>query len=584
MKAQREAFPEECARALAALSGDKGQPFRSARTIADSRVELIVKLYDDSHVDELVDTWISEDRENDGTRPGGRTRKAPHRLVLILLMLLACDGRTSLLTEARRLLLYELSPRAIDLLGVDLDSATPTQWAQCLWRTWDSLTRLVDPMRLQGDRRKRQMRSDFEAEVAMRDPVDGARRQQRLDTLTNLLVEASVYRLPRSVRRRWKGDVSVDATLLESFVKHGSRTVNPKPDDLLCVEPNASYYKGGLDVGYDLHTAATTAPEPGRLDVIPFLIAAVSCAPCSIQPGRNGAKCLESLASRGHPTGCVVTDRGYFASAHPDNFQNRARKAGYTLIGTYKDNQLGIQAGHEGAMMVEGWWYCPHMPEALVTATADLRAGRIDDETAQKRIGQRSLYAFRAVERTRPADPYRLMCPAVGPSATVNCTIATRSRFTKVGRPTVRAKKSSGKVCDQRTVTFSPESGAKFRQDVPFRTPEWKSRFKTDRNIVESSNAKLKDPTFAQLDRPGRRRARGYASQFLFATIRVVAVNLDMIAKFLTGMRDGTLKVRADDERPDRWDIDDGSADDPPDETEVAVDIRPTTADPPVAA
>ena len=39
--------------------------------------------------------------------------------------------------------------------------------------------------------------------------------------------------------------------------------------------------------------------------------------------------------------------------------------------------------------MVDGAFYCPAMPEALVTASADKRAGRADEETYNARISAR---------------------------------------------------------------------------------------------------------------------------------------------------------------------------------------------------
>jgi hypothetical protein len=39
----------------------------------------------------------------------------------------------------------------------------------------------------------------------------------------------------------------------------------------------------------------------------------------------------------------------------------------------YRDDQLGIQANSQGALLVEGTWYCPALPGPLITATTGLR-------------------------------------------------------------------------------------------------------------------------------------------------------------------------------------------------------------------
>ena len=47
----------------------------------------------------------------------------------------------------------------------------------------------------------------------------------------------------------------------------------------------------------------------------------------------------------------------------------------------YRADQLGIQATPADALLVEGSWYCPALPEPLITATAALRAKDIDRDT-----------------------------------------------------------------------------------------------------------------------------------------------------------------------------------------------------------
>ena len=47
---------------------------------------------------------------------------------------------------------------------------------------------------------------------------------------------------------------------------------------------------------------------------------------------------------------------------------------------------LGLQGSHGGAILVEGTWYCPSLPEDLINASADyfLRAPAIPDASPPK--------------------------------------------------------------------------------------------------------------------------------------------------------------------------------------------------------
>ena len=62
----------------------------------------------------------------------------------------------------------------------------------------------------------------------------------------------------------------------------------------------------------------------------------------------------------------------------PERFHLPVRALGYSLVMDYKETELGRQANSAGAVMVDGIFYCPAMPEVLVAVSADLRKGTID--------------------------------------------------------------------------------------------------------------------------------------------------------------------------------------------------------------
>ncbi|MEV0113257.1 hypothetical protein AB0H77_08400 [Streptomyces sp. NPDC050844] len=48
---------------------------------------------------------------------------------------------------------------------------------------------------------------------------------------------------------------------------------------------------------------------------------------------------------------------------------------GFKPVYDYRTDQLGKQAETQGAILVEGTWYCPSMPQPLIDATKDLYDG-----------------------------------------------------------------------------------------------------------------------------------------------------------------------------------------------------------------
>ena len=83
---------------------------------------------------------------------------------------------------------------------------------------------------------------------------------------------------------------------------------------------------------------------------------------------------LTSVRERGYPAGFLGADRGY-SQARPEHFHLPVRALGYSLVMDYKETELGRQANSGGAVMVEGTFYCPAMPEDLVQASARPASG-----------------------------------------------------------------------------------------------------------------------------------------------------------------------------------------------------------------
>ncbi len=83
----------------------------------------------------------------------------------------------------------------------------------------------------------------------------------------------------------------------------------------------------------------------------------------------------------------------------------------------YRDDQLGIQANTGGAILVEGTWYCPALPEPLITATTQLRGHAITRELYDQQITARACYQLKHNDWS-PTPTATSDCPAPPPAAT----------------------------------------------------------------------------------------------------------------------------------------------------------------------
>lgn len=161
---------------------------------------------------------------------------------------------------------------------------------------------------------------------------------------------------------------------------------------------------------------------------------------------------------------------------------------------------------------------------------------RIDELTWLKWIVARRKWL--AVPKEKPdangTIPYR--CPAIGPSAKVLCPVLRPKDYAankdKPGRVKVlpsRLPTHPDRICTNSSVHVRRHHVAKFRQDMHFASPEWFRLYRSGRNFIEGINAYIKDGTKSALGNPEKRKARGYAKQYVFATTLLFASNLRLI-------------------------------------------------------
>jgi hypothetical protein len=473
-------------------------------------------------------------------RTTGRPRPLPVRAVLAALVCLALDDRPLFLTEATRLLFGRLSPASRRLLGVTGTAATQQAFLAACRRVrycFHAILETMDPSPLPKNRRLSEQ--DLKARTRQMTYAEVKTARDRLEAFINSLLEASISVLTEQERAAFDGSAGLDATPVPLFSRGPSRRTGLSASD-----PDGGWYvregdhrereddKGKLlrKIAWALEaTIAATARPPGTGPACPNLATGLALARPGEDPGGTGARVLASVAARGHKTGWLGYDRAC-TQALPGRFHLPARALGYSPVMDYRDDQLGIQASSGGALLVEGSWYCPALPEPLITTTARLRDHAVTRELYDQQITARAPYQLKRKDGPDTDGYQRLTCPALGTHPGLICPLRHASLSPRDGRPKVlQPPDEPPKVCRQTAITIPPDAGARYRQDLPYASPAWHARYATLRNTIEGLNGYAKDPAHQALGQPGRRRVRGIAACSLFTALLLMAANIRKI-------------------------------------------------------
>jgi hypothetical protein len=470
----------------------------------------------------------------------GRRRPLPVRAVLTALVCLALDDRPLFLTEVTRLLFGRLPPAGRRLLGVPGTAPTPRAFQNAYRRVrycFHAILSVMDPSPLPKNRRL--PHDELRARAKPMTPDQAAAARGRLEALVNALLEASVSVLTEDERAAFDGCTALDATPVPLFSRGPSRRAG-----LCASDPDGGWYvregdhrEREDDKGKPLRklawaleaTIATTARPPHTEPGCPNLAIGMAMARPGEDPGGTGARVLASAAARGHKTGPLGYDRAY-TQALPGRFHLPARALGYQPVMDYRDDQLGIQASSGGALLIEGSWHCPALPEALITATIRLRDHAIDRDLYDQQIAARAPYQLKRKDGPDTDGYQRLSCPALGTHPGLMCPLREASLSPRDGRPKVlQPPDEPPKICAQTAITIPPDAGARYRQELPYGSPAWHARYATLRNTIEGLNGLVKDTAHEALAAPARRRVRGIAAQSLFTALLLIAANIRKI-------------------------------------------------------
>ncbi len=409
---------------------------------------------------------------------------------------------------------------------------------------------------------------------------DIAEKERRLQWLMDAILKASLYRFPRRHRRAlmkgWGGSIAIDGTKVPLFAHGGGVPVDQReahPEWLHHGEAMAGYHvrtgnhAGMEDDGssplprpalrsrewaYELHLAVAVACERSSPHFPRIALGAAFDAPA----GRIGENSFATLlgataacADFGITPGTIVADRAILPNSKFEKFQQPARERGWKLCMDYRKDQLGKKDAPQGTIQVEGDFYCPGMPSALIDASKLFQGNLSEEEQAtyDARIAQRGRYVLTRKEPINAQGRGRFECPATTPGGHLACPLQpllTDKTRTAVKNP----PKEPGAICRKPTVSVTLADEAKpakkaprgkaagkrgnttgkYAQDYRYKTKRWQKMW-GERNTVEGFNAALKDEQHEAMGQAGRRRVRGKAKQAILVTLMVYSVNVRRI-------------------------------------------------------
>ena len=519
--------------------------------------------------------------------------------MLVGMLVAACDRRPMHLSEFSDVLHHRLSDRMRAELGVtrrrppvapaDASRAAKdkalAQGEAADKQIRDLFHRMLAPIDPSPKPKNRVLDPTvFAAKVKKLPPEERGRRQALLDWTANRLLEATWLTLPRNVRNAWKGSLVQDATYLKCWAQPNKknpdgtlRWMSSDPDAGWYIRTGDHYSDGSqghdkIKYGYEAELAILGADDPADLQAFPNLVMGFTIKAPGLDPAGHALAILGEIGRRhelfdpstgaalpdgthpdgpapdAHPTGWLAVDRAY-SNNDAENWALPVRALGYRPVMDYRADQLGLQGSHLGMLLVEGRWYSPSMPQALIDATKDHKIARkdgtvkIDEALYRLRIAERRHYEIRLGPRDANGDRRASCLAASTPSgklrALVRCAQAPPSLIPQSrldGRPVMPLLLTPAgavpKICQSTTVTIHEGVHAKHQQDLVYESPAWNGVYHSLRNGIEGENAHAKDTGTYGLEEAKRRRVRGLAATTLLVAFTLAGENLRKIAAF----------------------------------------------------
>lgn len=498
-----------------------------------------------------IKAWREEDRG--GKHPGGPTPYINDRTILVILMLLAREHSPLNETSIAEVMHRRLEDESRDYLGIpyalppvrpDKGGTEEKNWQNHAHNAFHRILDTMDPHPdTKGKRRKMLRRTERQEILTARDLNLMRRRKERLDWFTQQYLQMTFTMQPRRLRRRQRtANISVDQTPVGVYTRRG----NPKGEgtgeatkDTPVKEMDAGWYKKGDEWvwGYAANFAVSTANTAGEKTNYPITIRGFTLSIPTQGVGDEAVKLAQQLVEAKHDAGRITFDKGYQGI----ELHKGLRRLGYSPVFDLKTDDFGLtELGQNGSIFVEGAHYCPGMPEDLINAStraADLAFAEVDYRGF---ITERANYELRYKEAgTRPGT-HKLMCPALGKQARVECPLREiHPESSKKSKPYVLKRNAPPAdklppICRQHSATFvENEQELPYRQDNRYGSREWAETYEADRNMVEGVNGYIKDERKENLRSAARRSAAGIAAQQVLVTMLVVSANMRKLQSFL---------------------------------------------------
>lgn len=530
-----------------------------AREVRSAR-EIIRK----ARVVELMKQWEIDDRKEAGLR-GARGPFADSEQIFIIYLLLVRKEKPTSLRAATSLVRFGMKCKAREELGLDIGDATGDQIYSRLHRSFQRFLSIIDPY--PAPKRCKMTKAEFDALNAEADKKRQGILQERCRTVFNKLILATI---PRWVRRRSKGNVAIDGTLVAAYGQNGTKTRS----DYVGIEPYAGYYVRSEDHYFDPELKYTRQDikgwgweaalvvlgtnDPYRESTIPQLITGMNLATPGAQPGKSAIHALKHMHQEDLPAedkfkaGILVGDRIYGNTPVAADFQIPARALGYELVFDLKEEYWGRTYEMDGAVILEGHAYSPSIlgRPKLINATIDRYRDKndpdkIDDTTYQRRLEQRRQYRVQFRTAQNSDGSRQGLCPAAGPNPTLHCPLRAivNSTVTKDGKTLlpvtqkhVPSEYQRGGLCNNKggTMVLRGPYWDKHAMaaDFQFGTDYWHDNYTSLRQNVESVNSQLKNGDGPALAASDRRRTRGFTAAFFFSALIVMQHNLKTLGRW----------------------------------------------------
>ncbi|MDR7188111.1 hypothetical protein J2Y46_000927 [Microbacterium sp. BE35] len=524
MTPQQEAAAELFDNRMQEATGYTLEQYERVRAVGPTslaHVQLYGRLVDESGAVEAIEKWAAEDRKSNA----GRKPHIPFRALLIL-HLMHTDAGSNRYHDVAKTLFARLTPETFTYLGITVTDGTQQEWYIRYWRSLNRLLALTSPWDVP--------RNTFLSAEAYRRALDtyNQERRDRMDELMNRLLHASVRRLPAAIRETYRGNIALDATLIPITGRPNPRVTNLDRERFNLDAMSGPYTRDGNhqgkgkrkdEAGWEAETVVTVPNAPGQSDSFPVLTTGITLH----VPGK--IKHAPLIVVKFHAQlfderGYLMVDRAY-NGLKPHRFQNPTRMMGFRNLYNFKYQKKatsGKQGAIEDAILVDGCLYVKWMPEALINASIDFKARRIDEDTYNARLAARTPYRLKEHGRPDHEGRQRFTYPDV--SKLMCLDPAT-------GKP-VKPRLTSG------SITLHPDSREsmtiiKNLQAHEFRSKKWTEWYHL-RSHVEGNNRYVKDDAHANLGAADKRRPRGYAFQALAVGAAVAVSNMRRIVTFLT--------------------------------------------------